>query len=414
MAGALLFSKKLARLADNWSEYGSTITGKIVDVLSNILSVRLFTAKRFEKLSLHQTCVHAVNAERKLEWAYFWMWLSYGLSALVVHALSFYFLCKGRQEGWVTIGDFILVLGINKAVFDFLWQLTREFSEYSKAYGKITQALRSILEKPEIVDKPDAKPLIVTQGQISFADVQFYYKDAEPLFQRKSISIEAGQKVGLVGYSGGGKSTFANLILRLYDVTDGHILIDNQDIRDVTQDSLRGNIAMIPQDPSLFHRSLLDNIRYGHIKASDSEVIAAAQKAYAHEFIDKLPEGYESLVGERGVKLSGGQRQRIAIARAILKNAPILILDEATSQLDSVTESHIQESLWELMQGKTTIVIAHRLSTLLHMDRIIVFDKGKITEDGTHTELLNHNGLYKTLWDAQVGGFLPDTPNAIE
>jgi len=191
-------------------------------------------------------------------------------------------------------------------------------------------------------------------------------------------------------------------------VTDGAILIDGQDIRDVTQDSLRENIAMIPQDPSLFHRSLMENIRYGRIDTTDEEVIEAAKKAHAHGFIEKLQQGYGSLVGERGIKLSGGQRQRIAIARAILKNAPILILDEATSQLDSVTENLIQESLWKLMQNKTTIVIAHRLSTLLHMDRILVFDKGKIVEDGTHSDLLTKGGVYKNLWDAQVGGFLDD------
>jgi len=194
-------------------------------------------------------------------------------------------------------------------------------------------------------------------------------------------------------------------------VTDGHILIDNQDIRDVTQDSLHSNIAMIPQDPSLFHRSLLENIQYGAVDSSYKDVISAAKRAFAHDFITQLPEGYNTLVGERGVKLSGGQRQRIAIARAILKNAPILILDEATSQLDSITESQIQESLWELMQDKTTIVIAHRLSTLLDMDRILVFDKGKIVEDGTHKKLLSNNGLYKTLWDAQIGGFLPNNIN---
>ena len=208
-----------------------------------------------------------------------------------------------------------------------------------------------------------------------------------------------------------------NLILRLYDVTDDAILIDGQDIKDVTQDSLRASIAMILQDPSLFHRSLMANIRYGRTCATDEEVISAAKKAHAHEFIEKLSQSYDSLVGERGVKLSGGQCQRISIARAILKNAPILILNEATSQLDSVTESIPQESLWELMHsrfeasgegGKIVLVIAHRLSTLLHMDRIIVFDQGVIVEDGTHAELLASNGLYRTLWDAQVGGFLPD------
>jgi ATP-binding cassette subfamily B protein len=274
----------------------------------------------------------------------------------------------------------------------------------------------------EITDAKDAATLKCEHGKIQFKTVQFHYHGSQQvldtgiaadtavpdiLFQNKSITIAAGQKVGLVGYSGGGKSTFVNLILRFYDVTAGAILIDGQDIRTVTQDSLRANIAMIPQDPSLFHRSLLDNIRYGRINATDTEVIAAAKRAHAHEFIAKLPNGYNSLVGERGIKLSGGQRQRIAIARAILKNAPILILDEATSQLDSVTEKLIQESLWELMQHKTTIVIAHRLSTLLHMDRILVFDQGKIVADGTHNELLAQaGGLYQQLWQAQVGGFL--------
>ena len=228
------------------------------------------------------------------------------------------------------------------------------------------------------------------------------------LFEKESVSIEAGQKVGLVGYSGSGKSTFVNLILRLYDVKNGSILIDDQDIKNVTQSSLRNSIAMIPQDPSLFHRSLMENIRYGSMSATDEDVVLAAKKAHAHEFISALPQKYDSLVGDKGVKLSGGQRQRIAIARATLKNAPILILDEATSQLDSVTENLIQESLLELMKNKTTIVIAHRLSTLLHMDRILVFDKGKIVEDGTHSELFAKSGLYKHLWDAQVGGFLGD------
>ena len=256
----------------------------------------------------------------------------------------------------------------------------------------------------EILDKPDAVILKCNRGQITFNNVKFHYKGTEPLFQNKSIEIKAGQKVGLVGYSGGGKSTFVNLILRLYDITDGAILIDGQDIRDVTQDSLRSSIALIPQDPSLFYRSLMDNIRYGRIDATDEEVISAAKKAHAHEFITKLSKIYDSLVGERGAQLSGGQRQRIAIARAILKNAPILILDEASSQLDSPTESLIQESLWDLSQNKTTLVIAHRLSTLLNMDRILVFDQGVIVEDGTHTELLSLNGLYRKLWDSQVGG----------
>lgn len=307
----------------------------------------------------------------------------------------------------------------NFNIINALFQLSHTLRDFIANWGAVDQAI-ALLETSQIThsDKPEATTLVFHKGTIIFNNVKFHYKGTKPLFQNKSIEIKAGQKVGLVGYSGGGKSTFVNLILRLYDVTDGAILIDGQDIRDVTQDSLRKNIAMIPQDPSLFHRSLMENIRYGRIDATDEEVIEAAKKSHAHEFISTLPQGYDSLVGERGVKLSGGQRQRIAIARAILKNAPILILDEATSQLDSVTESLIQESLWELMSSpvtrhgeqsaaiqknhkdwiaspsvrndglRTTIVIAHRLSTLLHMDRILVFDKGKIVEDGTHSELL--------------------------
>ncbi|MDP4156896.1 MAG: ABC transporter ATP-binding protein, partial [Bacillota bacterium] len=405
---SILSSRHLTRLAAEWSFKGHLVTGRIVDTLSNMLTVRLFARGKDEDAWLTATIDDAKSAERALEWSYFKIWLLYGYGFVVAQCLNFYFLLQGRAEGWITIGDFALVLGLNISVMDFLWQLAREFSKFSKLQGRIRQDLADIMVTPEIQDSPRAKELLLTRGEIVFEDVRFQYLGTTPLFQKKSVTIVPGQKVGLVGYSGSGKSTFVNLILRLYDVTSGCILIDGQDIRDVTQDSLHAAIGMIPQDPSLFHRSLMDNIWYGRPNATPEEVIEAARRAHANEFIANLPQGYEALVGERGVKLSGGQRQRIAIARAMLKNAPILILDEATSQLDSVTESFIQESLWELMQGKTTIIIAHRLSTLLHMDRILVFDKGKIVEDGTHQQLLSKGGLYKTLWDAQVGGFLPD------
>lgn len=408
MVGAFIFSRKIVRFADLWSEQGSIITGSIVDVLSNILSVRLFARQKNEKSSLESTFEDAVRAEQKLQWTYFWIWFFYGNSYIIYLCFSFYFLMEGLQEGTLSAGDFALVLTLNLGISQFLWEMTRDFSQFSKYLGRITQALRTIMLPVEIEDVTDAKALVVHKGEIVFDQAGFYYKGAVPLFENLSVSIKPGQKVGLVGYSGSGKSTFVNLILRLYDVTGGRVLIDGQDIYHVTQGSLRQAIGMIPQDPSLFHRTLKENICYGQTEASDDAVVEAAKRAHAHDFITALPHGYASLVGERGVKLSGGQRQRIAIARAVLKNAPVLILDEATSQLDSVTESYIQESLWKLMQNKTTIVIAHRLSTLLHMDRILVFDQGKIVEDGTHQDLLANKGLYKTLWDAQVGGFLPE------
>lgn len=408
VGGSFYASKKLSNLADAWSEWGSTITGRMVDSLSSILSVRLFAREKQERALLASTFDNAVKAEQKLNWAYFWVWFFYGYSFVLVLGVSLYALLVGRQEGWITVGDFVVVLGINFAIVDFLWEITKDLSQFSALWGKATQALRAIQVKPEIEDIKGAKDLQITEGRIEFENMRFHYKGTEPLFQNKCVTIEPGQKVGLVGYSGSGKSTFVNLILRLYDVTDGRILIDGQNVREVTQDSLHAAIGMIPQDPSLFNRSLMENIRYGKIDATDEEVMIASRRGHAHDFIAKIPEMYEAQVGERGVKLSGGQRQRIAISRAILKNAPILILDEATSQLDSITENHIQESLWELMQGKTTLIVAHRLSTLLNMDRILVFDRGRIVGDGTHQELVTQGGLYKTLWDAQVGGFLPD------
>lgn len=404
---SLFLQKRLTRFADIWSEWAATITGRIVDALSNILSVRLFARKQAEKTFLGQTFGEAVKTEQKLQWSYFWLFFVYGYSFVILLGANLYFLIQGWQQGLISVGDFALVLAINTAIVEFLWQLTKDFSQFSRDLGKVTQALRTILVTPEIQDARGAKDLKISKGEIVFESVHFHYKGTQPLFHNKSVTIASGQKVGLVGYSGSGKTTFVNLILRLYDISSGHIFIDRQDVRQVTQDSLHSSIGMIPQDPSLFHRTMRENICYGKLDATDEEIIEAASKAHAHEFISNLPLKYDSLVGERGVKLSGGQRQRIAIARAILKNAPILILDEATSQLDSVTESYIQESLWELMQDKTTIVIAHRLSTLLHMDRILVFDQGKIVEDGNHQELLVRGGLYKILWDAQVGGFLP-------
>ncbi|MBP7190707.1 MAG: ABC transporter ATP-binding protein [Rickettsiaceae bacterium] len=405
---SISMSKKLVALSDELADAESIVVGELVDSLSNHSNVRIFSQKTYENSRMTPFLRKQQKAYTKANlYSTILSSIQGGLIAIMM-AFSVFFLVHLYAKGLITVGDFALILGLSMETGHMMWYTMTEVDKFNEAFGRCKQSLMALMLPLEILDKPNASTLNCTQGKIAFDNVKFHYKGTEPLFQNKSIEIKAGQKVGLVGYSGGGKSTFVNLILRLYDVTDGAILIDGQDIRDITQDSLRSSIAMIPQDPSLFNRSLIENIRYGRADSTDEEVIEAAKKAHAHEFIQKLPQGYDSLVGERGVKLSGGQRQRIAIARAILKNAPILILDEATSQLDSVTEKLIQESLWELMQNKTTIIIAHRLSTLLNMDRIMVFDKGKILEDGTHSELLAKGGFYKKLWDAQVGGFLGD------
>lgn len=405
---SITLSKRLVRLSDIHTGAESVISGQLVDSVTNINNVRIFARRLFEVLRLEKYLLVTKETFQAKELFLVTLNIVQGMLIAIMLGFMVYFLIHLYGNHLISVGDFALILGLGTEVGHITWYTMQEIDEFNEAVGKCKQSLNSLIVPQEIKDKKEASTLVITKGQITFSKVKFHYKGAAPLFQNKSVTIEAGQKVGLVGYSGGGKSTFVNLILRLYDVTDGRILIDEQDIREVTQESLYHSIAMIPQDPSLFHRTLMENIRYGRIEATDEEVHEASRRAHAHDFIQALPQGYASLVGERGVKLSGGQRQRIAIARAILKNAPILILDEATSQLDSVTESYIQESLWEAMQGKTTIVIAHRLSTLLHMDRILVFDKGKIVEDGTHKELLTKSGLYKTLWEAQVGGFLPD------
>jgi ATP-binding cassette subfamily B protein len=403
-----LFIKKFNYLTNDTAESVSRITGNLVDFLGNMSSVRYFVGKRqeLEKLTYYQDCYLRISQKRR--WFLLKLYGVLGFTFAIYQAMCLGMLIYLYSQNKVTPGDFALILTLNLTIMELLWVTSNEMRTFSENVGTVDQALKVIYVPHEIQDLPNANNLEVLKGEIIFENVQFKYQGDEPLFENQSVKIAPGQKVGLVGFSGGGKTTFVNLILRLFDVSEGRILIDNQDVSKVKQNSLRQAIGMIPQDPSLFHRTLMENISYGRQDATKDEIIQAAKKAHAHDFIKNLPDGYLSLVGERGIKLSGGQRQRIAIARAILKNAPILILDEATSQLDSVSEKYIQESLWELMQDKTTIVIAHRLSTLLHMDRILVFDKGRIVQDGSHKKLLATDGLYKALWEAQVGGFLLD------
>jgi ATP-binding cassette subfamily B protein len=399
-------SKRLVILSEAQAAAESNVSGQLVDSMANSHNVRAFTNAAYEITHLKQFLFRANQAFQTKERFALKLHYLQGLSVSIMLGFMLYYLSQLYQEHCITLGDFALIITISLEISIMVWYAMEQVDALNKAIGHCQQSLSMLFVSQAISDQQPKRALLVTRGAITFSEVNFQYPGRRVLFKKLSIMIQSGQKVGLVGYSGSGKSTWVNLLLGLYEISAGQIMIDGQAIHEVIQDSLRQAIALIPQDPTLFHRSLRENIRYGRLEASDQEIRLAAKRAGAHRFITQLPQGYDTLVGERGVKLSGGQRQRIAMARAILKAAPILILDEATSQLDSLTENDIQETLWPLMQGKTTIVIAHRLSTLLRMDRILVFKRGQIVEEGTHTALLQQGGLYKTLWDTQVGGYL--------
>jgi ABC-type multidrug transport system fused ATPase/permease subunit len=312
------------------------------------------------------------------------------------------------QKGSITVGVVVMIITIVGLLTNQLFFLGQQLRDAAKFYGQTKEGLEEILTKHRIVDAPNAQNVHFSRGDIALQAVNFSY-DNSSVFKNFSINIPAGQKVGLVGRSGAGKTTFVSLLLRHFDIQEGTITIDGQNIQEVTLESLRRTIAFVPQDTSMFHRSIKENISYGMPQATFAEIKKAATMAHADKFIEKLPKKYETLVGERGVKLSGGQRQRVAIARAFLKNAPILILDEATSSLDSQSENAIQESLETLMKGRTVIAIAHRLSTLKKMNRIVVIENGKIVEDGDPNELLKHpDSIFKIMWNHQVRGFILD------
>ncbi|MEK9177967.1 MAG: ATP-binding cassette domain-containing protein, partial [Patescibacteria group bacterium] len=321
----------------------------------------------------------------------------------------FYYGIKYWQLGLISIGTFVLIQAYYFSMADRLWNVSRVIRDVYEGYADAKEMVEILKLAHDVKDAPGAKAILVPKGEIDWKDVTFAFNMTRSVLNGITLHIRNGEKVALVGPSGAGKSTFVRLLLRLYDIESGEITIDGQNIAHVTQDSLRHNISLVPQDPVLFHRTLLENIRYGRRDATDLEVIEAAKLAHCDDFIESLPNKYETYVGERGIKLSGGERQRVAIARAILKNAPVLILDEATSSLDSHSEMLIQDALDTLMKSKTTIVIAHRLSTIKKMDRIIVVDNGKIVEEGTHDTLAEKtNGLYAKLWSLQAGGFLKE------
>ena len=309
-------------------------------------------------------------------------------------------------SGKISAGLFVLVQSYTVTIGQHFWDLGKASTKFTKSYSDMREMVDIFKKIPDVLDPENPEQARIKEGNISIKDISFNYPGGISVFEKFSLDIRSGEKVGLVGHSGSGKSTITKLLMRFVDISSGEILIDGQNIRNITQDDLHKNISYISQEPILFHRSIRENIAYSYPEATEDEIISSAKKAHAHEFITSLPHGYDTMVGERGVKLSGGERQRVAIARAMLKPAPILILDEATSSLDSISESYIQDAFNELMKGKTSIVIAHRLSTVQKMDRIIVLDKGKVIEEGTHKELLAKDGLYADLWNHQTGGFL--------
>jgi ATP-binding cassette subfamily B protein len=397
------------------AEADSRVTGALADAISNQSAIQQFSGKTFEEGIFGTIVEHWHQATLQVWYADEFVWATLALFFVAINVALLYGAVIFWQQGELTVGDFILIQSYLLTAFNQLLGINRELRRFHDSFADASEMVFILQAPHEVADMPDAPRLRVTSGEIAFEDVMFYFRDAgDPILNAFDLHIPGGQKMAFVGRSGAGKSTITRLLLRLFDVKGGRITIDGQDIAKVTQESLHDAISFVPQEPILFHRTLIENIRYGRRDASDEEVIEAAKKAHCHEFISVLPDGYQTYVGERGVKLSGGERQRVAIARAILKNAPILMLDEATSSLDSESEALIQDALGKLMQDKSVIVIAHRLSTIMKMDRIIVLEKGAIAADGTHQELLQSGGLYQKLWSIQAGGFLTDEEQEVE
>jgi ATP-binding cassette subfamily B multidrug efflux pump len=409
----IYFVPRLAKVAQEQADARSLMTGRVTDAYTNIATVKLFSHTNREAgyaKSAMQDFMQTVYQQWRMITAFEVM--NQTLSVLLIGStagVTLWLWTKGEVGVGAVAAATAMALRLNGISHWVMW----EFAALFEHVGTVRDGM-TILSRPQsIVDKPDAKALQVTKGEIQFDNVTFNYGGNRKVIDSLSLIIRPGEKIGLVGRSGAGKSTIVNLLLRFYDVGSGRILIDGQDIANVTQDSLRTHIGMVTQDTSLMHRSVRDNIVYGRPDATDEDMIAAAKRAEAHEFIQQLTDpkgrqGYDAHVGERGVKLSGGQRQRIAIARVKLKDAPILLLDEATSALDSEVEAAIQASLYKLMEGKTVVAIAHRLSTIAAMDRLIVLDQGRVVETGDHQSLLKQDGLYARLWAHQSGGFLGD------
>lgn len=401
------FTRYKLRYDIRQSALDSKTTGILADTVTNQGNIKLFTGYEREK-KYYETAIEEMQKLRMFRWNMENVFEAVQVAFMIALEFGIFYLAIGFWEkGIISVGDFVLIQAYMLSIFSRFWSFGKLIR---RIYENIANAeeMTEIFETPiEIVDKKNAKELVVKKGEVTFQKVSFYYHKTRPLFTQFSLRIAPGERVALVGPSGGGKSSMVKMLLRIHDVSGGHILIDGQRIDAVTQESLHRAISLVPQDPVLFHRTLMENIRYGKPDATDEEVFEAARQAHCHEFIQTFPEKYDTFVGERGVKLSGGERQRVAIARAILRNAPILILDEATSSLDSESEALIQDALKHVMKGKTVFTIAHRLSTIMNMDRIIVLNNGIIIQEGTHRQLLKKkSGLYAKLWSHQAGGYL--------
>ncbi|WP_120971539.1 ABC transporter ATP-binding protein [Comamonas sp. lk] len=413
------FVPRLGKIGKDQADARSLMTGRVTDAYTNIATVKLFAHTRREA----EYARNAMEAFKSTGYAQMRLVSQFEITNhLMISVLllgsggtALYLWTQGQATAGVVAAVLAMALRLMGYSHWVMWQMTGLFENV----GTIQDGILTLTKPRTIVDAPDAKPLQVTQGEIRFEDVSFAYKDGgKKVIDHLNLHIRPGERIGLIGRSGAGKSTLVNLLLRFHEVQEGRITIDGQDLRHITQDSLRGAIGMVTQDTSLLHRSMRDNILYGRPDASEEQMRAAAHKAEASDFIETLTDlkgrsGYDAQVGERGVKLSGGQRQRVAIARVMLKDAPILLLDEATSALDSEVEAAIQQSLDGLMHGKTVIAIAHRLSTIAAMDRLIVMDQGHIVEEGTHQQLLQKAGIYAKLWAHQSGGFLAENGNTI-
>ena len=393
--------KKISRYTEQSSHYFSVANGIFVDTMFNYALIKNYARLRYERLNYFKKMRPYIAYDKKVYHAEAITYISQALLRVVLQAITFALPFYYWLNDKISVADFVLIESLITNFTLYGMNIVSSVVRTFKSVGLVQDGLTMLTKPFEIENLPHAKNILLKLADIQITDMSFKYPDGTEVFKDFNLHIAAREKVGLAGHSGSGKSTLIKLINRYYDISGGQIKLDGLDIKDFTLDSLHKNIATIPQDPSLFNRTIMENIRYGKLDATDEEVYEAAKKAYCHDFIMALPQGYDSKVGERGVMLSGGERQRIAIARAILKNAPILILDEATSALDSESELYIQKSLHELMKNKTVIAIAHRLSTLREMDKLVVLDKGKIAESGTHRVSIKSGGIYQTFYDLQ-------------